>query len=166
MNSTISTKLTKEQKNAVGLLSIGTFLEYFDLMLYVHMAVLLNDLFFPKSDLHTGKLLSAFAFSSVFVVRPLGAIIFGWIGDTIGRKSTVIITTILMSFSCIVMANLPTYAQIGILASWAITICRVLQGISSMGEIMGAEIYLTEMTKPPQSYQIVSLISCSAVSVE
>jgi hypothetical protein len=52
--------LTREQKKAVGLLSIGTFLEYFDLMLYVHMAVLLNELFFPKFDPHTTKLLSAF----------------------------------------------------------------------------------------------------------
>jgi MFS family permease len=163
MNSTISTKLTKEQKTAVGLLSIGTFLEYFDLMLYVHMAVLLNELFFPKSDLHTGKLLSAFAFSSVFVVRPLGAIIFGWIGDTIGRKSTVIITTILMSFSCIVMANLPTYAQIGITASYLITLCRILQGISSMGEIVGAEIYLTEITKPPAQYPAVMLVAVCSI---
>lgn len=154
--------LKREQKEAIGLLQIGTFLEYFDLMLYVHMAVLLNELFFPKTDPHTEKLLYAFAFCSAYVLRPFGALIFGYIGDNIGRKTTVIITTMMMSCSCIIMATLPTYAQIGILASWAITICRILQGISSMGEIMGAEIYLTEMTKPPQSYQIVSLISCSA----
>lgn len=154
--------LKREQKEAIGLLQIGTFLEYFDLMLYVHMAVLLNELFFPKTDPHTEKLLYAFSFCSAYVLRPFGAIIFGYIGDNIGRKATVIITTMMMSFSCILMATLPTYAQIGIIASWAITICRILQGISSMGEIMGAEIYLTEMTKPPQSYQIVSLISCSA----
>ncbi len=58
------TSLTKEQKRAVGLLSIGTFLEYFDLMLYVHMAVLLNELFFPRTDPHTASLLAAFAFCS------------------------------------------------------------------------------------------------------
>jgi MFS transporter, MHS family, proline/betaine transporter len=56
------TKLTGEQKEAIGLLSIGTFLEYFDLMLYVHMAVLLNELFFPKADAVTAALFSAFAF--------------------------------------------------------------------------------------------------------
>ncbi len=57
--------LTREQKEAVGLLSIGTMLEYFDLMLYVHMAVLLNELFFPKTDPFTASLLSAFAFCSI-----------------------------------------------------------------------------------------------------
>lgn len=151
--------LTKQQKEAVGLLSIGTFLEYFDLMLYVHMAVLLNELFFPKADPHTATIYSALAFCSTYVLRPFGALIFGWIGDHIGRKTTVIITTFMMSISCIIMANLPTYAQIGITATYIISICRIIQGISSMGEIIGAEIYLTEMTKPPVRYPIVAIIS-------
>jgi MFS family permease len=72
--------LTKEQKEAVGLLLIGTFLEYFDLMLYVHMAVFLNELFFPQSDPHTAAIYSATAFCSSLVFRPVGALIFGWIG--------------------------------------------------------------------------------------
>ena len=75
--------LTREQKEAVGLLSIGTFLEYFDLMLYIHMAVLLNELFFPKTDPFTTSLLSAFAFCSTYLLRPFGALIFGYIGDNI-----------------------------------------------------------------------------------
>ncbi|WP_425360265.1 MULTISPECIES: MFS transporter [unclassified Candidatus Tisiphia] len=120
------TTLTKEQKEAVGLLSIGTFLEYFDLMLYVHMAVLLNELFFPKTDPHTATILSGAAFCSTYLLRPFGAVIFGWIGDNIGRKATVIITTFMMSLSCLVMANLPTYEKIGVSAAWLITICRIL----------------------------------------
>jgi len=64
-------------------------------------------------------------------------------GDNISRKATVVVTTALMAFSCILMANLPTYSQIGIAASWLITICRILQGMSSVGEIVGAELYLT-----------------------
>ena len=155
----ILSSLTREQKEAVGLLQIGTFLEYFDLMLYVHMAVLLNELFFPKTDPQTAALLSAFAFCSTYVLRPFGALFFGWLGDNIGRKSTVIITTMMMSISCIVIASLPTYAQIGVSAAWIITICRVLQGLSSMGEIIGAEIYLTEITKPPTRYPVVSLVA-------
>ena len=151
--------LNREQKEAVGLLSIGTFLEYFDLMLYVHMAVLLNELFFPKYDPHTASILSAMAFCSTFIFRPVGALIFGWIGDNIGRKSTVIITTMLMAVSCIVMANLPTYAQAGIIASWAITICRIVQGMSSMGEIIGAEIYLTETIKRPMQFPAVASVA-------
>jgi MFS family permease len=78
------------------------------------MAILLNELFFPKTDPHTAALITAFAFCSTYVLRPFGALVFGWIGDHIGRKTTVIITTMMMSISCIIMANLPTYAQIGI----------------------------------------------------
>ncbi len=155
--------LSREQKQAVGLLSIGTFLEYFDLMLYVHMAVLLNELFFPKYDPHTASLLSAFAFCSTFIFRPVGAVIFGWLGDNIGRKSTVIMTTMMMAISCIIMANLPTYSQIGIAASWIITICRITQGMTSMGEIVGAEIYITEITKPPVQYPAVMLIAICSI---
>ncbi len=154
--------LSRQQKEAVGLLQIGTFLEYFDLMLYVHMAVLLNELFFPRTDPHTSALLSSFAFCSTFILRPFGALIFGYIGDNIGRKATVIITTMMMSTSCIVMAILPTYAQIGISAAWIVTICRVVQGLSSMGEVMGAYVYMTEITKPPLRYPAVSFISLSS----
>jgi len=154
--------LTREQKQAVGLLSIGTFLEYFDLMLYVHMAVLLNELFFPKTDPFTASLLSALAFCSSYILRPFAALIFGYIGDNIGRKATVVITTFLMSFSCIVMANLPTYSQIGITAAWIVTLCRIIQGMSSMGEVVGAELYLTEMIKPPLRYSAVSSMTVAA----
>ena len=120
----ILSALSREQKEAVCLLQIGTFLEYFDLMLYVHMAVVLNDLFFPITDPHTAAIVSAFVFCSTYVLRPIGALIFGHIGDTYGRKATVILTTAMMSMSCIVMANVSTYAQIGISAAWIVTICR------------------------------------------
>lgn len=156
--------LNRQQKEAVGLLQIGTFLEYFDLMLYVHMAVLLNELFFPKTDPHTAAILAALAFCSTYLLRPFGALIFGYIGDTIGRKSTVVLTTILMSISCIIMANLPTYEKIGIAACWLITLCRVMQGLSSMGEIIGAQIYLTELIKPPMQYPVVAFVSVASQS--
>lgn len=154
--------LTTQQKEAVGLLSIGTFLEYFDLMLYVHMAVLLNELFFPKADPHTQAIYSALAFCATFVFRPLGALIFGWIGDNIGRKATVIITTFMMAISCFIIANLPTYHQIGITATYLMIFCRIMQGISSLAEATGAELYITEMTKPPIQYFLVGLINVSA----
>ena len=131
-------------------------------MLYVHMAVLLNELFFPKTDPHTADLLSAFAFCSTFVLRPFGALIFGYIGDHIGRKTTVIITTMMMSTSCMIMANLPTYAQVGITATWVVTVCRIVQGLSSMGEIIGCQIYITEITKPPAQYPAVAFIGVAS----
>ncbi|WP_341749379.1 MFS transporter [Candidatus Tisiphia endosymbiont of Sialis lutaria] len=156
------TSFKKEQKEAVGLLSIGTFLEYFDLMIYVHMAGLLNELFCEPTDIHTNSLMLAFSFCATFVFRPIGALIFGWVGDNIGRKSTIIITTFMMALSCIVMANLPTYAQIGSAAVWVMTICRAIQGISSMGEIVGAELYVTEMLNPPIQYASVGLMGACA----
>lgn len=155
--------LERNQKEAIGLLQIGTFLEYFDLMLYVHMAVLLNEIFFPKTDPHTSALLTAFAFCSTFVLRPFGALAFGYIGDRIGRKTSIIAATMMMAASCLLMANLPTYAQIGITAAWLVTFCRIIQGLSSLGEIIGAEIYLTEITKPPTQYVAVGLVASFSV---
>ncbi|WP_341756412.1 MULTISPECIES: MFS transporter [unclassified Candidatus Tisiphia] len=79
-------------------------------------------------------------------------------GDNIGRKFTVIITTFMMAVTCLVMANLPTYAQIGVTATWIVTICRAVQGISSMGEMTGVQLYLTETLKPPVQYASVGLM--------
>ena len=84
------------------------------------MAVLLNELFFPKTDPFTASLLSAFAFCSTYFLRPFGAIIFGYIGDNFGRKLAIILTTIMMTISCTTIAILPPYAQIVITASWGI----------------------------------------------
>ncbi|AAY62178.1 sugar (and other) transporter family protein [Rickettsia felis str. Pedreira] len=154
--------LTKEQKQAVGLLSVGTLLEYFDLMLYVHMSVLLNELFFPKADAYATSLYSIAALCATFIFRPLGALVFGYLGDTYGRKTTVVITTMMMATSCIVMALLPTYNEIGITASIIIILCRIVQGMSSMGEVIGTEVYLTEFTKPPIQYPIVALATVFA----
>lgn len=77
------TSLSRKQKQAISLLSIGNFLEYFDLMLYVHMAVLLNKIFFSPDNPYSVKVLSAFAYYPTFVLRPFGALLFGWIGDNI-----------------------------------------------------------------------------------
>ena len=152
------TSLTKEQKQAIGILSIGTFLEYFDLMLYVHMAVLLNELFFPKTDPFTTSLIAAFSFWSTYLLRPVGALLFGYIGDNIGRKQTIVITTFMMALSSFTMFLLPTYAQIGITATWLVTICRMVQGVSSLGEFVGAQLYIAELIKAPRRYFAVATI--------
>ncbi|WP_342268259.1 MFS transporter [Candidatus Tisiphia endosymbiont of Empis tessellata] len=157
------THLTTEQKYTTGLLLIGTFLEYFDLMLYIHLAILLNDLFFPKTDPHAASLLAALTFCLTYIFRPVGALIFGYIGDNIGYKATIVTTTFIMAISCIIIANLPVYDQIGIVSTWIIIICRILQGISSLGEIVGTELFLTEMTKPPIQYPVVALVSVCTI---
>ena len=147
-----NSKLTIYQKEAVGILSMGTFLEYFDMMLYVHMAVLLNDLFFPKSNPTATHLLTTFAFCSTYLLRPIGGFIIGKIGDAMGRKATIILTTFLMSAACLVMAKLPTYAEIGIYATLGVMLCRMIQGFSTSGEAMGALIYMNEFLKSPNRY--------------
>lgn len=157
------THLTAEQKYTTGLLLIGTFLEYFDLMLYIHLAILLNDLFFPKTDPHAASLLAALTFCLTYIFRPVGALIFGYIGDNIGYKVTIVTTTFIMAISCIIIANLPVYDQIGIVSTWIIIICRILQGLSSLGEIVGTELFLTEMTKPPIQYPVVALVSVCTI---
>ncbi|MGI9215214.1 MAG: MFS transporter, partial [Gammaproteobacteria bacterium] len=157
----IFSSLNRKQKEAAAILQIGTFLEYFDLMLYVHMSVILNELFFPKTDPHVAQLIAAMSFCSTFVFRPFGALLFGYIGDTFGRKHTVIITTFMMAISCVFMAVLPTYAQIGIIATWGVTLCRIFQGLSSMGEMVGASLYLTELIPAPARYPIVSFLGCA-----
>lgn len=148
----MATKLTRQQKEAITLLSFGTLLEYFDLLLYVHLSILLNDLFFPKTDPMMAKLLGATAFCMTFVLRPVGGYVIGRIGDAIGRKTTIYITTFIMAGTCLTMAMLPTYEKIGIWATIAILLCRMFQGFSSLGEVIGAGVYLFETLKSPHKY--------------
>lgn len=154
--------LSADQKQMLKLLGIGTFLEYFDLFLYAHMAVLLNGLFFPPAVSSSQSLLAAFAFCSSFVFRPIGAWLLGSIGDKYGRKITVIITTFITSATCFVMAFLPTYKQAGMLATWAMLLCRMLQGLASMGEIVAAQLLLTETIPLPARFPAVGLITIFA----
>ena len=123
------------------------------------MAVLLNELFFPKADPHITGLTQAFAFCSTYFFRPLGALLFGWLGDQIGRKSTVVLTIFIMAVCCLIIAILPTYAQIGIMASCILTVVRIIQGMACTGESTGSELYLTETTKPPIQYPLVSMMT-------
>ena len=156
-------KFSRSQKEAVGLLQIGTFPEYFDLMLYVHMAVVLNGLFFPKMDTKTEAVMGALTFSSVYLLRPVGALIFGYIGDMIGRKVTVVLTTMIMAITCIILATLPTYSEIGITATYVFFMCRILQGMSSMGEAVGSQVYAVELIQEPRRHLAVGLIDWCTV---
>jgi MFS transporter, MHS family, proline/betaine transporter len=155
----IEAKLSKEQKQAVALLSIGSTLEYFDLMLYVHMAVILNDIFFPQSGYFSKAQIAAFSFWSTHALRPVGAMFFGRIGDRVGRKAAVILSATIMAVCCLTLASLPSYQKIGIMAPIVLTLCRMVQGISASAEITGAQIYLAESVKPPLQYPLVSSIA-------
>lgn len=150
-------ELKTHGKKVVALLSFGTFFEYLDLMLYVHMGVLLNELFFEATNPHSVALLSALGVFLTFAGRPVGAYLFGFVGDNFGRITVLYITTILMAISCLTMAWLPTYAQIGFTASIIMTLCRLIQSISSVGEVTSCDLYLIETTAPPIQYPIAGI---------
>ncbi len=164
MRKKIQEKLTKEQLHTVSLLSVGVVLEDFDTMLFLHTAIWINDSFFPKTDPATQQLITAFSFCSSYLLTPLGALCFGYLGDIFGRKSVIVLSSMLMALCCITAAFLPTYTQIGIAAPIILTLCRMVQNISGISELNGVEIYLTESLKPPIQYPIVALVPvCSRI---
>ncbi len=154
--------LSPSQRETILLVNIGTFLEYFDFKTYVHIAVILNAVFFPVLDPYASALLSAFTFSMAYLLRPVGSLIFGMVGDKWGRKNNILITTMSMSISCFFLGCMPTYEQIGITASIAVIVCRIIQGISSAVEITGASIYITESIKAPRCYLYTGLVGLFA----
>jgi MFS family permease len=122
----------------------GTFLEWYDFLTFATLAVVFAPLFFPSSDPSTGLLASLATFGVGMVVRPIGAAIFGSIGDRIGRRPVFMITITLMGIATFCVGFLPTYAQVGIWAPIFLVSLRLLQGLSAGGEIGGSAVYLTE----------------------
>ena len=106
--------------------------------------MIFGPLFFPSSDPSTGLLASLATFGVGMVVRPIGAIIFGSIGDRIGRRPVFMITITLMGIATVCVGFLPTYSEIGIWAPIMLVSLRLLQGLSAGGEIGGSAVYLTE----------------------
>lgn len=122
----------------------GTFLEWYDFLTFATLAVVFAPLFFPSSDPSTGLLASLATFGVGMVVRPIGAAIFGSIGDRIGRRPVFMMTIMLMGIATVCVGFLPTYAQVGIWAPILLVSLRLLQGLSAGGEIGGSAVYLTE----------------------
>ncbi len=122
----------------------GTFLEWYDFLTFATLAVVFGPLFFPSSDPSTALLASLATFGVGMVVRPIGAAIFGSIGDRIGRRPVFMITITLMGIATVCVGFLPTYAQVGIWAPTLLVSLRLLQGLSAGGEIGGSAVYLTE----------------------
>lgn len=122
----------------------GTFLEWYDFLTFATLAVVFAPLFFPSSDPNTALLASLATFGVGMVVRPIGAALFGSMGDRIGRKPVFMITIAIMGFATVSVGFLPTYAQVGIWAPILLVTLRLLQGLSAGGEIGGSAVYLTE----------------------
>lgn len=122
----------------------GTFLEWYDFLTFATLAVVFAPLFFPSSNPSTALLASLATFGVGMVVRPIGAAIFGSIGDRIGRRPVFMITISLMGIATVCVGFLPTYAQAGIWAPITLVVLRLIQGLSAGGEIGGSAVYLTE----------------------
>jgi MHS family proline/betaine transporter-like MFS transporter len=113
---------------------VGTMLEIYDMSIYGYFAPLIAANFFPSSSKAVALLNTLAVFMVSFIVRPIGAIIFGHIGDTIGRKQTLILTILLISFATCGIGLLPNATQIGIYAPIFLVIFRIIQGLSFSGE--------------------------------
>ncbi|MBL0312888.1 MAG: MHS family MFS transporter [Holophagaceae bacterium] len=136
--------ITQEQKLVITASSVGTIFEWYDFYLYATLAPFFATLFFPKGN-ETAALLSAFATYAVgFLVRPFGALVFGRIGDLIGRKYTFLVTIIIMGLSTFAVGLLPTFAMIGWWAPIILVTLRAAQGLALGGEYGGAATYVAE----------------------
>lgn len=122
----------------------GTFLEYYDYVLYVHFLIILSPLFFPNADPSINVLMGFASFAVGYVARPLGGILFGHIGDKVGRKKAIALALVFSTFATFAIGLLPTYSQIGILASVLLVFCRITQNFSVGGEVPGASCFLIE----------------------
>ncbi|OUC78028.1 MFS transporter [Gordonia lacunae] len=141
---------TQDQRSrrAVIAAGVGTVVEYYDLTVYAYLAVVVSPLFFPSDD-PTASLLSSLAvFASAYLMRPIGGIFFGRLGDRFGRKRALLVSVILMGVGTTLMALLPTYAAVGVLAPILLVIARLLQGFSAGGELGGALTYVYEVVGP------------------
>ncbi len=134
----------REERKVIFASSLGTVFEWYDFYLYATLAPFFARLFFPPEN-ETAALLSAFAtYAAGFLVRPFGAIVFGRIGDLVGRKYTFLVTILVMGFSTFAVGLLPTFAAIGWLAPILLVSLRLLQGLALGGEYGGAATYVAE----------------------
>jgi MHS family proline/betaine transporter-like MFS transporter len=145
-------------KQATGVAAFGTFIEYYDFSVYGYVAATLAIVFFPGNDPVIGLLNTLLVFGSAFVVRPLGAVFFGRLGDRKGRRTSLIASITCMGVAATLTGLLPGYAQIGVLAPILLVLLRMLQGFSTGGEIGGAAAYIHEWAAPNRRSLFVSLI--------
>ncbi len=135
---------TKGIWKVIGASSLGTLIEWYDFYIFGSLAVVIANQFFPKTN-PTAALLSTLAtFAAGFIVRPFGALVFGRLGDLIGRKYTFLLTLVLMGLSTFLIGCIPNYDSIGFLAPILVLILRLIQGLALGGEYGGAATYVAE----------------------
>ncbi|MEV7471023.1 glycine betaine/L-proline transporter ProP [Streptomyces kronopolitis] len=131
-------------KRAVSAAALGNAMEWFDFGVYSYIAVTLGHVFFPSGN-PTAQLLSTFgAFAAAFLVRPIGGMVFGPLGDRIGRQKVLAITMIMMAAGTFAIGLIPSYASIGVGAPILLLVARLVQGFSTGGEYGGASTFIAE----------------------
>ncbi len=167
MEATQATQATLDQSPAqlrriIIAASLGTLFEWYDFYLYGSLAVFFGGLFFPKGN-ETAQLLASLAtFGAGFGVRPLGAVVFGQIGDLIGRKYTFLVTMVTMGVSTALVGLLPTYASVGLMSTVLLVLLRLLQGLALGGEYGGAATYVAEHVSDAKRGYYTSFIQTTA----
>ncbi len=147
MSDTSTSKPAKQSKRTVAAGMVGNVIEWYDFGLYGFMAVIISNLFFPHEDKLVSLIGTYGIFAVGFLMRPLGAVVLGHLGDTIGRKPVLILSVVLMVLPTIVIGILPTYADWGIAATLALLAVRLVQGFSVGGEFSSSVTYLVETAR-------------------
>ena len=136
--------MSTEQKKVIFASSLGTVFEWYDFYLYGSLAAIIAKQFFSGLDEGSAFIFALLAFAAGFIVRPFGALVFGRLGDMIGRKYTFLVTIVLMGLSTFIVGLLPNYATIGVAAPIILIALRMLQGLALGGEYGGAAVYVAE----------------------
>ena len=136
--------MTAEEKKVIFASSLGTVFEWYDFYLYGSLAPIIAKQFFSALDPQAAFIASLLAFAAGFIVRPFGALVFGRLGDMIGRKYTFLVTILIMCLSTFIVGVLPSYASIGVAAPVILIALRMLQGLALGGEYGGAATYVAE----------------------
>ncbi len=136
--------MTGEEKKVIFASSLGTVFEWYDFYLYGSLAIYIGANFFSQYPETTRNIFALLAFAAGFLVRPFGALVFGRLGDLVGRKYTFLVTILIMGFSTFLVGVLPNASQIGIAAPIILIVLRMLQGLALGGEYGGAATYVAE----------------------
>ncbi|MFZ6725535.1 MFS transporter [Undibacterium sp. MH2W] len=139
-----SSGMTAEERKVIFASSLGTVFEWYDFYLYGSLAAIIAKQFFAGTDPNTAFIFALLAFAAGFIVRPFGALVFGRLGDMIGRKYTFLVTILIMGGSTFCVGLLPNFATIGMAAPVILVSLRILQGLALGGEYGGAATYVAE----------------------
>src|SRR3989440_12709685 len=151
-----------EERRVIIASSVGTVFEWYDFYLYAILAPFFAALFFPSGN-QTAALLGAFgAYAAGLLVRPFGALIFGRIGDLVGRKYTFLVTIVVMGTATVLVGFLPTYATIGFAAPLILVALRLAQGLALGGEYGGAATYVAEHAPDDKRGYVTSWVQTTA----